>query len=103
MIYTHKLHASSNRWFIAQSIIQINEHGHNNRIANHVYHNNNGVRQNIEKLYADPDGVIWAKLLSNELVILAHDASRAILPAQNVEDTNTILFIPKKIYEVMQT
>ena len=57
--------------FLAQSVIQLNEHGFEHHIANHVYHHDTGIKQSIDALLKGPDSSTWTASLSNEFGCLA--------------------------------
>ena len=81
--------------FLAQSVMQMNEIGYQHHIANHVYHNDTGARQTIDKLLSGQDSDIWKTSLSNEFGRLAQGVGKHRPTKDYVKGTNTIFFIPR--------
>ena len=81
--------------FLAQSVMQLNPKEFQHHIANHVYHNDTGARQTIDKLLASKESEFWKTSLSNEFGRLAQGVEKNRLPKKHVAGISTIFFIPQ--------
>ena len=56
--------------------MQLNEHGFEHHIANHVYHHDTGTKQSIDALLEGQDTDTWTTSLSNEFGRLAQGVGK---------------------------
>ena len=77
----------------------MNTHGYQHHIANHIYHDETGNKQTLDRLLASKDGVTWTDSFSNEFGQLSYGVVTNIPTNKYVKSTNN-MFIPK--YHVPQ-
>ena len=62
--------------FSAQSVIQMNAHGYQHYIANHIYHDETGTQYTLDRLLVNKDGSTWTDSLSNKFGRLAQGVGK---------------------------
>ena len=68
----------------------MDDKGYQQNIANHVYHQEIGTRQTMDKLLVVKDSCIWNNSLSNEFGRLAQGIGKQRPTEKYVNGTNTI-------------
>ena len=84
---------------LAQSCISVD--AYNQHYVNHVFHQETGAKQSIDRLLRSKDAQTWTTALSNEFGRLAQGVGKRRPQDKYVQGTNTIFFIkqanvPKK-------
>ena len=70
----------------------MDDKGYQQQISNHIYHQETGTRQTMDKLLVGKDSHIWNSSLRNEFGRLAQGIGKQRPAEQYVNSTNTIYF-----------